>query len=178
MFGMEDKRLTRQWYVLHTKSRHEQVALEGLLKKSMEVFLPRVKVRSARRDRRLMIEVPLFPGYLFIHTDLHPRTHLEIVKTAGVVKLVGTRSGPVPVAEETVDSLRVMVASEMPITTGSRLRRGDRVLVVRGPLAGVTGFFARYRGAGRVVVNVEALGQFAAVEVDEGDLELLPPVLG
>ncbi len=175
---MEDKRLTRQWYVLHTKSRHEQVVHEGLLKKQMEVFLPRVKKKSARRDRRLMIEVPLFPGYLFIHTDLHPHTHLEIVKTAGVVKLVGTRSGPVPVAEETIASLRIMVASELPIATGFRLRHGDRVMVVRGPLAGVTGSFVRYRGAGRVMVHIEALGQFAAVEVNEEDLELLPPVLG
>jgi len=80
---MQDKKLQRLWYVLHTKSRHETVVNAGLLKKSMEVFLPRVKVRSKRRDRKAMIQVPLFPGYLFIKTDLHPHTHLEIVKTAG-----------------------------------------------------------------------------------------------
>ena len=173
---MEERRVLRLWYVLHTKSRHEGVVSEGLAKKSMEVFLPKVKVRSARRDRKAMIHIPLFPGYLFIKTDLHPHTHLDIVKTAGVVRLIGTHQGRVPVADETVTSLKIMVAAEMPITTGHRLQKGDRVQVVSGPFAGVSGTFVRYRGQGRVVVNIEALGQFAGVDVQEEDIEVLPPI--
>jgi len=175
---MEDRRLLRQWYVLHTRSRHESVVSEGLSKKSMEVFLPKIKVRSTRRDRKAMIHIPLFPGYVFIKTDLHPHTHLEVVKTAGVVRLLGTQQGPVPVAEDTIASLKIMVASEMPITTGHRLQPGDRVMVVNGPFAGVIGTFVRYRNQGRVVVNIEALGQFAGVDVQEEDIEILPPILG
>ena len=174
---MEDRRLLKLWYVLHTKSRHENVVSEGLSKKSIEVFLPRVKVRSARRDRKLMIQVPLFPGYLFLKTDLHPHTHLEIVKTAGAVRLIGTQQGPVPVPDEAIASLKIMVASGMPIATGRRLQPGDRVLVVNGPFSGVTGTFVRYRGQDRVVVNIEALGQFAGVDVREEDIEILPPIL-
>jgi transcription antitermination factor NusG len=64
------------WYVLHTKSRFENVVNENLIKKSMEVFLPKVQVRSKRRDRKLMIRVPLFPGYLFVKTDLKPHEHI------------------------------------------------------------------------------------------------------
>ena len=45
-------KLERFWYVLHTKSRFENVVNEGLIKKSFEVFLPKIKVRSRRRDRR------------------------------------------------------------------------------------------------------------------------------
>jgi transcription termination/antitermination protein NusG len=174
---MEDRRLLRQWYALHTKSRHEGVVNEGLSKKSMEVFLPRVKVRSARKDRKAMIHIPLFPGYLFIKTDLHPHTHVEILKTIGVVRLIGSKQGPVPVTEETIGSLKIMLAAEMPIATGHRLQKGDRVLVVNGPLAGITGTFVRYRSQGRVVVNIEALGQFAGVDVSEEDIEILPPIL-
>ncbi|MBC8393541.1 MAG: transcriptional antiterminator, partial [Deltaproteobacteria bacterium] len=47
----------------------------------------------------------------------------------------------------------------------------------QGPFAGVTGTFVRYRGRGRVIVNIEALGQFAGVEVNEDDVELLPEIL-
>jgi transcription elongation factor/antiterminator RfaH len=167
----------RQWYVLHTRSRHESVVTEGLSKKSMEVFLPRIKVRSTRRDRKAMIHVPLFPGYVFLKTDLHPHTHLEIVKTVGVVRLIGTQQGPVPVAEDTIASLKIMVAAEKPIVTGQRLQPGDRVLVVNGPFTGVVGIFVRYRNQSRVVVNIEALGQCAGVEVEEEDIEALPPII-
>ncbi|MGD8366749.1 MAG: UpxY family transcription antiterminator [Desulfobacterales bacterium] len=174
---MVDVERQRLWYVLHTKSRHENVVFDGLAKKRLEAFLPKVKVRSRRRDRKAMVQVPLFPGYLFVCTDLEPREHLEILKTVGVVRMIGARSRPVPVAEETIQSLRIMVATELPLSTGARLRQGDRVMVVSGPLAGVVGTFIRHRGQGRVLVQIEALGQYAAVDVAEEDVERVPEIL-
>lgn len=174
---MEDKRLSRLWYVLHTKSRFENVVNDGLVKKSIEVFLPKITVRSKRRDRKAMIRIPLFPGYLFVRTDLAPESHLEIVKTAGAVRLIGSKQGPVSVPDETIDSLKIMVTSDHPVTTGNSLKRGDKVLVIRGPFIGVTGTFIRYGGKGRVVVNIEALGQYAGVEVSEDEIEIIPKIL-
>jgi transcription termination/antitermination protein NusG len=174
---MKSTNLCLAWYVLHTKSRFENVVNEGLLKKSMEVFLPKVKVPSKRRDRKLLIHVPLFPGYVFVKTDLNPREHIEIVKTAGAVRLIGSKTAPVPVPQETIDSLKIMVAGDQPVMTGTRFKKGDRVMVVEGPFSGITGTFVRYGGRGRVVVKIEALGQFAGVEVGEDDIEILPGIL-
>lgn len=150
---------------------------EGLSKKKIEVFLPKIKVKSKRRDRKLMINVPLFPGYVFVKTDLDPHEYIEILKTAGAVRILGNKDGPVPVLQEAVESLKIMVARDAQVITGNRLKKGDRVMVVYGPFAGVTGFFVRTRGKGRVVVNIEVLGQSAAVDVDEEDVELLPQKL-
>jgi len=174
---MKSEAFLQKWYVLHTKSRFENVVHEGLLKKSLEVFLPKIQVQSRRRDRKCVIRVPLFPGYVFVKTDLNPYEHLEIVKTTGAVRLIGGKAGPVSVPEDTVTSLQIMVSGNLPIATGSRLKKGDRVMVVSGPFTGVTGVFSRYKGQGRVVVNIEALGQFAALEVDENDLEKIPDLL-
>lgn len=171
---MEIIPLEWHWYVLHTRSRFEKVVHEGLCRKSHEVFLPQIRVRSRRRDRRIMLDVPLFPGYVFIRSNLHPEHHLDILKTVGAVRLIGNKDVPVPVRDETVESLKIMVSKDTRIKTGSRLSKGDRVLVVQGPFTGVVGTFARYRGIGRVVVQIEALGQYASVEVDENDIEALP----
>ena len=174
---MIDKKFAHLWYVLHTKSRFENVVNDGLLKKQIEVFLPKVTVRSKRRDRKIMIRVPLFPGYVFVKTDLHPHHHLEVVKTVGAVRLIGNKQGPIPVPDETVASLKIMVSTDYPVTTGNRLQKGDRVMVVSGPFAGVVGTFVRYRGQGRVIVNIEALGQYAGVEVSQEDIEIVPKIL-
>jgi transcription elongation factor/antiterminator RfaH len=174
---MNDRKLERRWYVLHTKSRHEKVVNDLLLKKSVEAYLPLITVRSKRRDRKVMIRIPLFPGYVFVKTDLHPNSHLEVVKTAGAVRLIGSNRGPVPVPDQTIDSLQIMVDSNHPVTTGHRLKTGDKVMVVFGPFAGVVGTFARYGGKGRVIVNIEALGQYAGVEVSEDDIEVIPKIL-
>lgn len=173
---MAPLKLTYSWYVLHTKSRFENVVNEGLMKKSMDVFLPKIQVRSKRRDRKALIRVPLFPGYLFVKTNLDPNEHIEIVKTVGAVRLIGNKDGPIPVPSDTMESLKIMVKGQTQVTTGSRFKKGDRVMVVNGPLTGVTGTFARYKGKGRVVVHIDALGQFAAVEVSEEDVEILPDI--
>jgi len=167
-----------EWYVLHTRSRHENVVYEGLLKKSKEVFFPKVRVRSKRIDRKAMIQVPLFPGYLFVKTHLTPHSHIEIVKTAGVVRLVGNQSGPIPVPDKDIESLKIMVKTDKAISTGMLcLKKGSRIMVISGPFAGVSGVFVRYKGIGRVVVYIEVLGQCASVDVDEDDIEVLPEIL-
>jgi len=167
----------QEWYVIHTRSRFENVVSDGLIKKSFDVFLPKVKVPSKRRDRKLMIWVPVFPGYLFVKTDLSAHEHLDIVKTIGAVRLVGTKDGPVSVPNEAIASLKIMVSNNSPIITGKRLVRGDKVMVVKGSFTGVIGTFSNYRGKGRVVINVDALGQTAGVDVHEDDIEPLSKIL-
>ena len=175
--NMPADKLIPAWYVLHTKSRFENVVNEGLQKKTIEVFLPKITVPSRRKDRKKMIRVPLFPGYVFVNSNLHPNHHLDILKTVGAVKLIGDKSGPISVPDETIESLRIMVATEGDITTGYSFSQGDRVLVVNGPFAGVIGIFDHFKGMDRIVVFIEALGQFASVEVDVADVEPVPDVL-
>ena len=171
---MKNSELPWHWYVLHTRSRFETVVHDGLLKKTHDVFLPKVRVRSKRRDRKVMIDVPLFPGYVFVKSNLHPHHHIDIVKTVGAVRLIGNKQIPISVPDATIESLRIMVARDSKIETGSRFRKGDRVMVVSGPFTGIIGTFDRYRGVERVVVHIEALGQFASVEVDEQHVEVIP----
>lgn len=159
------------WFVLHTRSRHEAVVHNGLQKKGIPSFLPKARVPSTRKDRKLMIDVPLFPGYLFVKTDLEPYQHVEILKTIGAVRLIGTKDTPIAVPETAVNSLEIMAAARLAIETGSRLVKGDPVIVVAGPFTGIRGFFDHRKGQGRVVVNVDVLGQFAAVEVDADQVE-------
>jgi len=173
---MASDRFVTSWYVLHTKSRFENVVNDALVKKSTNVFLPKIKVKSKRRDRNIMIRVPLFPGYLFVQTDLTPSHHIEILKTGGAVRLIGNKDGPIPVQPETIESLKIMVESDHLVTTGNYFKKGDRVIVVHGPFTGITGIFERYKGLSRVVVNIEALGQFASVNVNENDIEKLPKI--
>jgi len=165
------------WYGLHTRSRFEQVVFDGLNKKSLEAFLPKITVVSKRRDRRKKLRVPLFPGYIFVRSDLHVHERLEIVKTVGVVRLIGNKDGPISIPDEAINSLRIMVEGDDPVATSTRFRKGDRVMVVEGPFVGVVGTFVRYRGFGRVVVAIEALGQYAGVTVSEEHVERLPDIV-
>ena len=58
---MAENRLIRTWYVLHTKSRFENVVNDLLLKKSMEVYLPKIKVKS---NTPMALPMPKRPEYI------------------------------------------------------------------------------------------------------------------
>jgi transcriptional antiterminator NusG len=171
--GPSEYRENPPWYVIHTRSRHEVKVDIGLKRKGVEIFLPRVKVRSRRRDRVQMLEVPLFPGYLFVHTDLSDLDYYHILRQDGVVRILGIRGQYIPVPDYTVDSIRVLVNSGQPIFPWARLEPGKRVRVIDGPLAGATGVIFRVKkGKSRLVVGVKLLGRSVCAEVSEETVEV------
>ncbi len=161
------------WYVVHTRSRQEVKVQTSLGLKGLEVFLPRVMVRSRRRDRLKMLEAPLFPGYLFVHTDLNDWANYNIIRNQGVVRILGIKGQYTPVPEDTVTSLRTLVNSGQPVFPWSKLTPGKRVRVVDGPLAGASGVILRLKkGKSRLVVGVELLGRSLYAELAEETVEV------
>jgi transcriptional antiterminator NusG len=163
------------WYVIQTRSRHEAKVESILLDKHLECFLPRRTVPSRRRDRKRLLEVPLFPGYLFVHADLEPQIYYDIIKSPGVVRFLGSRAGITPVPAETVEAIRTTVASGQPYYPCPYLERGMRVQILEGPLAGVKGIILQKREKKRrLVIAVELFRRAVAVELEDEAVEPVP----
>jgi transcription antitermination factor NusG len=167
------------WFALLTRSNFEQTVHSCITKKKIETFLPTMKRKSRRKDRNLMIDVPLFPGYVFVRSTFEPAYQLQILKTIGAVRLLGNRSGPIPVPVTQIDSLKILTSANMDLVTGAsvQLKKGDPVMILEGPLAGLRGEFTRYKGKGRVVINIDALGQYAGVDVALDNVEKISDLL-
>jgi transcriptional antiterminator NusG len=162
----------RHWYVVHTSSRHEAKVESALQRKNLETFLPRITIPSRRRDRKLLITVPLFPGYLFIHSELDIRTYYQIVTTKSVVRLLGHNGKALPVPQERIDSIKIIVASEHIYYPWRYLEKGRQVRVVEGPLAGAIGvILQRKEKKRRLVVAVELFQRSVAVELEDEAVE-------
>lgn len=160
------------WYAVHTRSRFEQKVHDGIFGKSIEVFLPKIQVMSRRKDRRKKILVPLIPGYVFVRSGLDPDEHLNILKTAGVVKLVGFKGKPVPANEEEIKSLMILNGTDRTVQNRDYMQAGDRIRVMEGPLRGLTGFYLGHKGQGdKVVVSIELLNRSLEVDIEGCALE-------
>ncbi len=161
-----------KWYAIHTRSHFEQKVYDGLCGKSIEAFLPRVQTMSRRKDRRKKILVPLLPGYVFVRTDLHPEEHLRILKTPGLVRMVGFKGQPVPANEKEISSLMVLNGTDHTVQNRTYMNKGDRVMIMEGPLKGLVGFYLRHSGRkDNVVVSVELLQRSLEVEIEDWALE-------
>src|ERR1700754_3422824 len=101
----------REWFAIWTGSRHEQVVREQLQSKHVDVFLPTITRWSRWKDRKKKIDWPLFPGYCFARFD--PDDPLPILKCSGVVNIVSFEGKPAAIPELEIESIRVLVGSEL-----------------------------------------------------------------
>ena len=169
---MEENHL--KWYALHSRSRHEDVVYKGLINKSIETFLPKIQVMSRRKDRRKRIMVPLLPGYVFVHSDLNPDQYLDILKTYGVVRIIGIRGKPFPVKDDEISSLQILNGTDRTVKNQAFMKKGDRIIIVDGPLKGLSGFYLKHKEkSDNIVVSVELLQRSLAIEIENWNVEKL-----
>ena len=160
------------WYAIHTRSHFEQKVYDGLRGKAIEAFLPRIQMLSRRKDRRKKILVPMLPGYIFVHMDGDPEHYWDIIKTVGVVRMIGFEGKPVPANDEEVKALMILDGTDRTVHNKAYMKRGDRVMIMEGPLKGLVGLYLRHKGqSDKVVVSVELLKRSLAVEIGDWALE-------
>lgn len=159
-----------QWFAVWTRSRHEQVVREQLERKNIIAFLPTITRWSRWKDRKKKVAWPLFPGYCFARFD--PDDALPILKCAGVVNIVSVEGRPAPIPEYEVDSIRLLVGSDLQFDPCPLIREGMMVEVTHGPLRGVIGRLLRKDAPkARLVLSVDLIGQAVSVEVDAADVK-------
>ncbi len=171
--------MEQHWFVLLTKSNFENVVCERIYQKNFEIFLPTIKTKSRARNKKIMIDRPLFPGYIFVKSYSDPQTYLNILKTPGAVRLLGNKDNPVPVPTIQIESLKILTKSEADIITGDsiKLKKGTPVLIINGPMVGVKGIFIKYKGKNRVIIDIDSLNQFAGIEVPKENIEKVPDIM-
>ena len=164
--------LELKWFAVYTASRHEKKVAQHLTQRQIEHYLP--LYRSDRKwsdGSRVTLELPLFPGYLFVHIRRGER--VSVLDVPGALAVVGgSGREPVPLPDEAVEALR----------NGLQLRRaephamlavGQRARIRSGALAGMEGIVVRKKGGLRVVLTLEYIQRSIAVEVAAEDLEPL-----
>jgi transcription antitermination factor NusG len=161
-----------KWYAIHTRSRFERKVHDGLRGKTIEAFYPKIQTMSRRKDRRMKIMVPMLPGYVFVRSVLDPEDHLNILKTAGVVRLVGFKGVPAPVKEEEISSLMILDGTDRTVQNRSFMKGGDRVIIMEGPLKGLVGVYLKHKGQGsKVFVSIELLHRSLVIDIEDWALE-------
>lgn len=159
----------REWFAIHTTSRHEKRIAEHLSVRRIETFLPLYSsVRSWKNGCKVKVELPLFPCYLFVRLSRQDKSCA--LQIPGVLSFVGIAGQPAALAESEIDALRSGIQA-LNCEPHPYLVVGERVRIMHGPLAGIEGVLARKKGALRVVISLNLIMKSIAVEVDAADVE-------
>jgi transcription termination/antitermination protein NusG len=157
------------WYAAHIRSRHEKRVAEQLAGKNVNVFLPLYTAEHRWNDRLARVELPLFPGYMFVQIALRDR--LKVLEVPGVVRLVSSGGEPVSLEESEINTLRQGLTSRLKAEPHPYLKIGNRVKIKSGALAGLEGILLRKKDSYRVVISVDLIMRSIAVEISAADVE-------
>lgn len=157
-----------RWHALWTRSHCERLVSDQLAAKGFDAFLPTVDVWSRRTGIRHRIQVPMFPGYLFVRHAMDKGSYIEMRKARGLVCVLGEGWDALAVVpDREVEAIQRVARSRVPVLAHPHLREGQRVRVTGGPLADVEGILVRHEPErGMLVLSVELLKRSVAVEVD------------
>jgi transcription antitermination factor NusG len=143
--------------------------LGQLGQRTVEAYLPLYQSVRRWKDRRVRLELPLFPGYVFVHLALRDR--LQALQAPGVARLVGFGGQPAALPDQEIEALRQGLTHEMRIDLHPYLKVGHRVRVRAGPLQGLEGILVRKKNGPRFVISLDLIMRSVAVEIDEADFE-------
>jgi len=153
---------SRQWYVVRSKTRKEDYAVQQLERRGVAVFLPRI-VEYNRDD-----VAPLFPGYLFVHITLLDQ-YYRVVWAPGVRSFVTFGPTPTPVPESVIRFIVASAGEGGIIRPLAPFKMGDRVQITSGPLSGLIAVVQQpCSQRGRVRVLLDFLRQGTTVDVPVG----------
>jgi transcription antitermination factor NusG len=158
-----------RWYAAYTCANHEKRVAAELGARDVEHFLPLYSSVRRWKDRRVNLDLPLFPGYVFVRLALRDR--LRVVQIPSVVHLVGFGGLPTALPDTEMEIMRSGLSERLRAEPHPFLMEGRRVRVRSGPLAGMRGILLRRKGKARFVISVELIMRSMAVEMDEADLE-------
>jgi transcription termination/antitermination protein NusG len=152
------------WYALQTTPNHEKLAAIALQHKGYEPYLPVYRCLRRRSDRTVEADQPLFAGYLFCRFD--PKRRLPVVRTSGIISVVGFGNGPAPIPDSEIESVRTVLRSGFPAEPHPFPRLGQYIQITSGTLKGVIGILLKEKGKSLVIVSITMFQRSVSVEVD------------
>ncbi len=163
-----------QWFAAYIHTRHEKSIARQLEERCIERFLPLYETTHRWRNGRHKVQLPLFPGYIFVRIPACER--LKVLQVPGVGYIVGTLGVPTPLPLQDIERLRNALRSGVVAQPFPYLTAGTRVEIRSGPMQGLVGILRRRCGQFRVVISVDLIMQSIAVEVDACDVAPIRPL--
>jgi transcription antitermination factor NusG len=157
---------TPSWYAVQTCPRHEKRVASQLRQKEVTTLLPLVSEIHRWSDRQKTVELPLFPGYLFVRMPWTGSHRLQVLQTTGVIRLVSKGCEPVPIEDKEIEDLQRLLATKTFLSPYPFLKAGQRVRIRGGCLDGVEGVLVRQNSDSSLIVSIQAIQRSMAVRID------------
>lgn len=164
MIGHEYK-----WYVLKVKSQHELKVLEYCRSLAIESYLPMRKSLRVWSDRKKWLNLPMFPGYLFIYASC--REFFRALSYSSIYDYVRFDGIAATLTESQIDSIRVIEGCDLESVENAHcLTCNDRVRIIAGPLKGIEGIIVMKDNRTYFTLDLQGIEQSFRIRISHKEL--------
>lgn len=157
--------IKKGWYVIYTKPRHEKKVFEDLILRNCTAYLPLVNRFSRWKDRRKMVEKPLFTSYVFVYLN-SVASYYRVLPVDGFVMFISFGGTMAMVRDSEIETIKQLIAHCQEVElVQSDVKIGEKRKIMFGPLSGYDCEAVSYRGKDKIMVRIESLRQDIMAEV-------------
>lgn len=172
------------WYAVSVYREYR--ARDDLAKLNIgDVWLPECKVVTSKRRKRITVDGPLFPGYLFVRGVMEDRWLANVLSVRDVADFLRMQARPVAAQERQIANLRRLVdegGGRVLIEAGVVKRKfghvdetafkpEQQVMVIDGPFTGLNGIYKEPAGDERLKIFLDIFGRVTEVRLHEASVE-------
>ena len=166
---MRNVEMRPHWYAAYTLPRHEKSVADRLKSQDVDTYLPLYSLSRTWNRRRVELELPLFPGYVFVKMIITER--VRVLAHPGVIRLVGFNGNAIALPDDEIERLRSSLATwkaePYPYFTA-----GKQVKIKSGPFVGFQGRIIRRKGKMRLIISLELIQSAILLELDAAEAQL------
>jgi len=156
----------KDWYLVKTKSRQENIAQKNLENQDYNVYCPFAEINNK--------QVVLFPGYIFIYLDNKSQDWSPIRSTKGVLHLVRFGLNYAKIPNNIIEFIKTnQLNTAEKLKNLSKFKVGDKVQITEGVFKNCIAIFKSYKPDERVVLLMNLVGQQQNITIKQGLLNAL-----
>lgn len=146
---------------MYCKSSGEKRAKQNLQNQHIHSFFPVLQKQVLRKDKKVLIESALFPGYLFVNVSPKDPAFHKILSTRGIIDFVRYGQEAAKVSDQLIQQLHLLCHEHNPqnIEPTAWLKPGEKIEIVAGPFKGLTAIFDCEDGLERSVLLLNILNK-------------------
>jgi transcriptional antiterminator NusG len=157
------------WFAIQVRSRHEASVGRLLQQIGHDGFVPTYPSLRQWSDRKVLIDLPLFEGYVFC--KFRPEVPFSILAVPGVIRIVGSSRTPLPISQEEIEAVRTVIKFALKAKPHPYPTVGSRVRIREGPLAGIEGIVDQHLN--NLVLSVRLVHKAISVQIDPTTIQLV-----
>ena len=157
--------LEKKWYIARIKPNSYKSAIQNLEQQGFETFLPKMKITQRQKNKFIVKNVYVFPGYMFVCFDPRIITWTKINSTYGVSKILAFNNKPSEISSDLIQELKTRYEINSNAIQKEKLQKGDSIKFYAGPFADLIAKVENVDENNRIWVLLEAMGGYQRLKL-------------